>query len=203
MGASNNSVTPVDRGEKNGLTDQEKLAKRRLRLAVFWRSFLFWMSFPLGCVISYFFQPEFYRDCTTWAHYLDEASPFVLITLPLVLISILSLFTGETDNVLFDIPYHSRVVVVTILVTMVVCIVIGGSLVWNVKRALSLELPKGKVVEITERVEQGLLYMRKDSDTFWGSAKRQLKQLVRGLGILALAVVAAIIVSLIGFCIVR
>ena len=203
MGASNNSVTPVDRGEKNGLTDKEKLAKRRLRLAVFWRSFLFWMSFPLGCVISYFFQPEFYRDCTTWTHHMEYAAPFVLITLPLVLVSILSLFTGETDIVLLEIPDHGRVVVVTILVTMIICMEIGRRLVRNAKKALSLELPKEKVVEITERVEQGLLYMQKDSDTFWGSAKRQLKQLVRGIGILALAVVASIIVSLIGFCIVR
>ena len=127
----------------------------------------------------------------------------VIMWVARVFVSLISLFKGELDKVLFDIPYHPRIVIVTTLITMIVSIVIGRRLVRNVKRTISHELSKEKVVEITERVEQGLLYMKKDSGTIGGSAKRQLKQLLLGLGILALVVVAFIIVLLIGVWIMR
>ena len=176
--AASDSVTLTEHGEKNSLTDQEKLAKRYLRLAVFWRSFLFWMSFPLGGAISYFFQPEAFRACTKWAEYIEFAAQAVFMWFARMLVSLILLFKGEMDKVPFDVPYHHRIVLVTILITMIICIVIGRRFVRNAKTAISLVLSKEKVVEITERVEQGILYMKKDSDTFGGSVKRQLKQVL-------------------------
>lgn len=201
--ATNNSLTFTDHGEKGGLTDQEKLAKRYLRLAVFWRSFLFWMSFPLGGVISYFFQPEAFRAGTKWTEYMEFAVQAVSMWFARVLASLISLFKGKMDNVPFHVPYHHRIVLVTILITMIICIVIGRKYVRNVKKAISLVLPKEKVVEITEMVEHGLLYMKKDSNTVGSSVKRQLKQFLLGIAICALIIAAFIVVLLIGVWIMK
>ena len=92
---------------------------------------------------------------------------------------------------------------VTILITMIICIVIGRKYVRNVKKAISLVLPKEKVVEITERVEHGLLYMKKDSNTVGSSVKRQLKQFLLGIAICAMIIAAFIVVLLIGVWIMK
>ena len=186
------------------LSDQEKLAKRFLRWAVFWRSFLFWMSFPFGTLLSYLFQPAYLKNLMNVWQYMSIGWAYALY-------AVLSLFgcRGSSSSGYNRPMSHDELMTVgliLIVITLIVVVIfsmIGSRLVRSAKRTISLVLPNEKVTEITERVEQGLLYMKKDSDTLAGSVKRQLKQFLLGLGIVAGIIVAVLAVVFIGILIIR
>ena len=73
---------------------------------------------------------------------------------------------------------------------------IGRMLLVNAKTTVSLALEKERAKDITEMAEQGFLYMKKDSDTFAGAARRKLKQFLLATGIIAGCVVVAVVILL-------
>lgn len=185
------------------LTEQEKQAKRLLSRAMFWRRCLFWMSFPAGIALSYAFQPAHFQYQLDLLRYMFASVVYMAFV-------IISIFKGGAGN---D-PGYSRqgyysmshgdlmhigiVALVTTLVVVVIFWIIGRILLMNAKSVIALTLSKEKALEVTERVEQGLLYMKKDSDTVAGSVKRKIKQFLLGTGILFGAfVVLALVLCLI------
>jgi len=180
------------------LTEQEKQAKRLLSRATFWRRCLFWMSFPIGIALSYAFQPSWFQ------HQLDILT-YMFASWMYMAFVIISIFTGDTGkghgssgygySISHDDLMHIGIVaLVTTLVVVVIFWIIGRIFLQNAKSVISLTLSKEKALEITERVEQGLLYMKKDSDTFAGSVKRKIKQFLLGTAIICGALLAFFLV---------
>ena len=161
------------------LTDREKMAKRLLRKAMFWRSFLFWMSFPAGIAISYPFQS------------IDSRFPDYMVKSVLYMVmAVSSLFIGKSNNSGAEEVYSAGfTALAVVLVVVVVSWGIGRMLLTTARTTVSLSLDKKRAEDITEMVEQGFLYMKKDSDTLAGAVKRKLKQFLLGTGIVAGCVV--------------
>ena len=168
------------------LTEREKMVKRLLRTAMFWRSFLFWLSFPLGLAASYPFQsiePHF-------PEYMGKSLLYIFM-------AVSSLFGGRSSDSGAEAVYTAGFTALAITLAIVaVSWGIGRMLLVNAKTTVSLALEKERAKDVTEMVEQGFLYMKKDSDTFAGAAKRKMKQFLLTIGIIAGCVVVAIVILL-------
>ena len=166
------------------LTDREKMVKRLLRKAMFWRSFLFWMSVPMGIAISYLFQ----SDVARFPDYMVKSVLYMVM-------AVSSLFIGKSNNSGAQEVYSTGFTALAIVVVVVVVSwVIGRKLLSDARKTVSLTLDRKRAEVITEMVEQGFLYMKKDSDTLAGAAKRKLKQFLLGTGIIAGCVVVAFVI---------
>jgi len=168
------------------LTEREKMVKRMLRIAMFWRSFLFWMSFPLGLAASYPFQS------------IDsQFSEYMVKSILYIVMAVSSLVIGRSSESGAEAVY--TVGFTALAITLVVVAVswgIGRMLLVNAKTTASLALEKERAKDITEMAEQGFLYMKKDSDTFAGAVRRKLKQFLLATGIIAGCVVVAVVILL-------
>ena len=97
-----------------------------------------------------------------------------------------------------DVITIGATVAITTLVVMAIFWIIGRMILVNAKTTIALTLSKEEDTEVTERVEQGFLYMKKDADTFGGALRRKLKQFFLGVGIVAgIAVVMFVIMCII------